>query len=156
MLSLLRGYEKGPINVMPEATAIELLGVWPCRVESSRLDGRRLRTSALDYVKCVVLAGVVLVGALSGCFAIHGGEPIRPSGMHGRRAYGGAARGTRCRRNGLPIRPQMKRAGCVMQLRDRCDGRPRAEAPAIHGRVHIGRLAPAASRLMAMGLVETA
>ena len=67
MLPMLQGYEEGPLNATPEATAIELLGVWPCRVESSRLDGRRLRTSALDYVKCVVLAGVVLVGALCKC-----------------------------------------------------------------------------------------
>ena len=28
MLPLLRGYEEGPLNVMPETTAIELLGVW--------------------------------------------------------------------------------------------------------------------------------
>ena len=41
MLPLLRGHEEGPLTVTPEATAIELLGVWPCRVENRRLDGRR-------------------------------------------------------------------------------------------------------------------
>ena len=40
MLPLLQGYEEGPLNVTPEATAIELLGVWLCRVENCRLDGR--------------------------------------------------------------------------------------------------------------------
>ena len=75
MLSLLRGYEKGLINVMPEATAIELLGVWPCRVESSRLDGRRLRTSALDYVKCVVLCASIRAFG-DGPF-VPAGQPLR-------------------------------------------------------------------------------
>ena len=40
MLPMLQGYEEGPLNATPEATAIELLGVWLCRVENCRLDGR--------------------------------------------------------------------------------------------------------------------
>ena len=34
------GMRKGLSNATPEATAIELLCVWLCRVENCRLDGR--------------------------------------------------------------------------------------------------------------------
>ena len=55
MLPLLRGYEEGPLTVTPEVTAIELLGVWLCRVENCRLDGRVNEDQcAVDCVYCAV------------------------------------------------------------------------------------------------------
>ena len=74
----------------------------------------------------------------------------RPSGMHGGRARGGTAREI-VRRKEQPAKwPQMTHRQ-FPQMRESCDRRPRAEAPAILGWVHIGCLAPAASRLMAVG-----
>ena len=74
----------------------------------------------------------------------------RPSGMHGGRARGGTAREIVLRKEQPAKWPQMTHRQ-FPQMRESCDRRPRAEAPAILGWVHIGCLAPAASRLMAVG-----
>ena len=70
--------------------------------------------------------------------------------MHGGRARGGTAREIVLRKEQPAKWPQMTHRQ-FPQMRESCDRRPRAEAPAILGWVHIGCLAPAASRLMAVG-----